>query len=37
MGGIETVLAVIAVNAFVLGIAFFAVYEFNKTVRRSGR
>jgi hypothetical protein len=37
MGGFQTVLAVIALNAFVLGIAFFAVYEFNKAARPSGR
>jgi hypothetical protein len=37
MGGMQTILAVIVINAFVLGIAFFAVYEFNKSVRKSGR
>jgi hypothetical protein len=37
MGAFQTVLAVIALNACVLGIAFFAVYEFNKAVRPSGR
>jgi len=37
MDGIQTILAVIAVNVCVLGIALFAVYEFNKAVRQSGR
>jgi hypothetical protein len=30
-------LTVIAVNAAVLGVAFFALYQFNKAVSHSGR
>ena len=37
MAEFQTVLVVIAVCAGVLGIAFFATYEFNKAVRPSGR
>jgi hypothetical protein len=37
MGVFQVILAVIALNACVLGIAFFAVYEFNKAVNQSGR
>jgi hypothetical protein len=37
MNGLQVVLMVIAVNACVLGAAFFAVYQFNKAVRQSGR
>jgi hypothetical protein len=35
--GLQVVLMVIAVNACVLGVAFFAVYQFNKAVSQSGR
>jgi hypothetical protein len=37
MNGLQVVLMVIAVNACVLGVAFFAVYQFNKAVSQSGR
>jgi hypothetical protein len=37
MNGVQVVLMVIAVNACVLGVAFFAVYQFNKAVSQSGR
>jgi hypothetical protein len=37
MNGLQVVLMVIALNACVLGIAFFAVYQFNKAVSQSGR
>jgi hypothetical protein len=37
MNGLQIVLMVIAINASVLGIAFFAVYQFNKAVSQSGR
>ena len=37
MNGLEIVLLVIAVNACVLGAAFFAVYQFNNAVSQSGR
>ena len=37
MSGLQIVLMVIVVNAFVLGVAFFAVYQFNKAVSQSGR
>jgi hypothetical protein len=37
MNGLQVVLMVIAVNACVLGAAFFAVYQFNKAVSQSGR
>ena len=33
----QIVLAVIALNAFVLGVVFLAVWWFNKTARRSGQ
>jgi hypothetical protein len=35
--GLQVVLMVIAVNACILGVAFFAVYQFNKAVSQSGR
>ena len=37
MSGLQLLLVVIAVNACVLGIAFFAAYRFNKAVSQSGR
>jgi hypothetical protein len=37
MSEFQIVLAVIAVNACVLGIAFVAAYSFNKAVSQSGR
>jgi hypothetical protein len=37
MNGLQVVLMVIAVNACVLGVAFFAVYQFNKAVSQTGR
>ena len=40
MNGVQTfqmLLAVIAVNACVLGVAFFALYQLNKAVSPSGR
>ena len=37
MNGLQVVLMVIALNACVLGVAFFAVYQFNKAVSQSGR
>jgi hypothetical protein len=40
MNGVQVfqmVLAVIAVNACVLGVAFFALYQLNKAVSPSGR
>jgi hypothetical protein len=37
MNGLQVVLMVIAVNACVLGVAFLAVYQFNKAVSLSGR
>jgi hypothetical protein len=37
MSGFLVLLAVIAVNACVLGAAFFALYQFNKDVSRCGR
>jgi hypothetical protein len=37
MNGLQVVLMVIALNACVLGIAFFAVYQFNKAVSQTGR
>ena len=33
----QMLLSIIAVNACVLGVAFFALYQFNKSVSRSGR
>jgi hypothetical protein len=33
----QMLLAIIAVNAGVLGVAFLALYQFNKAVSRSGR
>ena len=36
MSGLHVVLMVVAVNAFVLGVAFFALYQFNKAVSRGG-
>jgi|307.fasta_scaffold1745962_1 hypothetical protein len=37
MQGVQMLLAIIAVNASVLGVAFFALYQFNKAVRGCGR
>jgi hypothetical protein len=37
MNGLQVVMMVIAVNACVLGVAFFAVYQFNKAVSQTGR
>jgi hypothetical protein len=37
MNGLQIVLMIIAINAIVLGVAFFAVYHFNKAVSQSGR
>ncbi len=37
MNGLQVVLMVIAVNAVVLGVAFFVAYQFNKAVSRAGR
>jgi len=37
MNGLQVVLMVVALNACVLGAAFFAVYQFNKAVSQSGR
>jgi hypothetical protein len=37
MDELKLLLAVIAVNAGVLGVAFLASYVLNKSVRRSGR
>jgi uncharacterized protein YneF (UPF0154 family) len=37
MNGLQIILMVVAVNAGVLGVAFFAVYQFNKAVSQSGR
>lgn len=37
MSGLEVLLMVIVVNACVLGVAFFAAYQFNKAVSQSGR
>jgi hypothetical protein len=33
----NVVLAVVVLNACVLGVAFYVTYEFNKAVRQSGR
>jgi hypothetical protein len=37
VNGLQILLAVIVVNASVLGVAFFALYQFNKAVSQSGR
>jgi hypothetical protein len=37
MNGLDVVLMVIAVNACVLAVAFFALYQFNRAVSRAGR
>ena len=37
MNGLQIVLMVVAVNACVLGVAFFVLYQFNKAVGQSGR
>jgi hypothetical protein len=37
MSGVQILLAVIAVNACVLGVAFLALYQLNKAVSRCGR
>ena len=37
MNGFQVLLMVVVVNAGVLGIALFAIYEFNKAVSQSGR
>jgi len=37
MNGLQILLAVLVVNAGVLGVAVFALYQFNKAVNRTGR
>ena len=37
MSGLQILLAVIAVNACVLGVAFLALYQLNRAVSRYGR
>jgi hypothetical protein len=37
MNGLQIVLMIIGVNAVVLGIGFYAVFQFNKAVSQSGR
>jgi hypothetical protein len=37
MNGLQILLTVIVVNACVLGVAFLALYQFNKAVSQSGR
>jgi hypothetical protein len=37
MSVFQVILAIIAVNACVLGVAFLALYQFNKAVRQCGR
>jgi hypothetical protein len=37
MNGLQILLMAIFVNACVLGVGFFALYQFNKAVRPSGR
>jgi hypothetical protein len=37
MDGFQMLLAIVAVNGCVLGVAFLAVYWLNKAVSRSGR
>jgi hypothetical protein len=37
MNGLLVLLAAIAVNAVVLGVAFLAIYQSNKAVKLSGR
>ena len=37
MAGFQTLLVILAVNACVLGVAFFALYQFNKAVSGCGR
>jgi hypothetical protein len=37
MGGFQVVLAVLAINVSVLGVAFFALYLLNKGVSQSGQ
>lgn len=37
MNGLQVLLMVIVVNACVLGVAFFTIYQFNKAVSQSGR
>lgn len=37
MNGLDVVLMSIVVNACVLGVAFFVLYQFNKVVSRAGR
>jgi hypothetical protein len=37
MNGFQILLAVIAVNACVLGVAFLALYQLDKAVSRCGR
>jgi hypothetical protein len=37
MNGLVVLLAAVAVNACVLGIAFLALCQFNKAVKQSGR
>jgi hypothetical protein len=37
MSGLQMLLTVIVVNASVLGVAFFALYQSNKAIKQSGR
>jgi hypothetical protein len=37
MNGLQMLLMAILVNACVLGVGFFALYQFNKAIRQSGR
>ena len=37
MNGFQMLVVVVAVNAGVLGVAFLALYQFNKAVSQSGR
>jgi hypothetical protein len=37
MGGFQVIVAVMAINACMLGAAFFAIYLLNKSVSQSGQ
>jgi hypothetical protein len=37
MGGFQVIVAVIVINACMLGAAFFAIYLLNKSVSQSGQ
>jgi hypothetical protein len=37
VNGLQVLLTAAALSAFVLGVAFLAVYGFNKSVRKCGR